>query len=237
MEHLSHTQKTTPMKLIVAVSGASGSIYAFHLLRALYSYDGETHLVVSDSALKVLQYEGKAIATYYENFVEKNTSKDLSQNTSTHPFTTPEDYLNFCLFDMDPQIQKHQFHIQNNKDIGASIASGSNKIDAMVVVPCSMKTVAGISHSYASNLIERAADVCIKEKRPLVLVPRETPLHSIHLENMLKLSRIGVHIVPASPGFYHSPAGIDDLGKFMSGKILNLLNIPHTLFEAWDPSK
>ncbi len=119
------------------------------------------------------------------------------------------------------------------EDIGAAIASGSFLVDAMVVVPCSMKTVGSIANGISDNLLTRAADVTLKENRPLLLVPRETPLHAIHLENLLKLSRLGVRILPAAPGFYHRPQRLEDLIDMMVGKICDSLRVEHHLFTRW----
>jgi 4-hydroxy-3-polyprenylbenzoate decarboxylase len=119
------------------------------------------------------------------------------------------------------------------KNIAAPIASGSFKTDAMVVVPCSMRTVASISNGIADNLLSRAADVMLKEGRKLILVPRETPLNAIHLGNMLKLSQLGVRIVPASPGFYHRPTSLQEIIDMMVGKICDTIGIDHDLFSRW----
>ena len=118
-------------------------------------------------------------------------------------------------------------------DIGAAIASGSFLADAMVVVPCSMKTLGSIAHAISDTLLTRAADVMLKEGRPLVLVPRETPVHAIHLENMLKLSRLGIKILPACPGFYHRPETLEDLVDMVVGKICDLLHVENDLFQRW----
>lgn len=120
-----------------------------------------------------------------------------------------------------------------SNDFTAQIASGSSASDAMVVAPCSMKTLAGIASGASLDLIQRAADVMLKEGRPLVLVPRETPLNAIQIENMLALSRLGVHIVPAMPAFYHRPERIEDLVDFVVGKVLNVLGVEHDLFRPW----
>jgi 4-hydroxy-3-polyprenylbenzoate decarboxylase len=119
------------------------------------------------------------------------------------------------------------------EDVASPIASGSFRADAMCVVPCSMRTLGAIANGLAGNLLCRAADVMLKERKNLVLVVRETPLNSVHLENMLKLSRIGVGIMPACPGFYHQPATIDDLVNIMVGRILDSMSIDNSLFKRW----
>ncbi|MDI6619428.1 MAG: flavin prenyltransferase UbiX [Clostridiales bacterium] len=118
-------------------------------------------------------------------------------------------------------------------DIFAPIASGSFKVDGMAVVPCSMGTMGCLANGISLNLLDRAADVCIKEKRKLVLVPRETPLNTIHIENMLKLSKCGVDIIPAAPGFYNKPESIDDMVNFITGKVLEHLGMENDLYKKW----
>lgn len=118
--------------------------------------------------------------------------------------------------------------------LDARISSGSFKHDGMVIIPCSMKTMAAIANGYASELISRAADVTLKEKRRLVIVPRETPLNIIHLRNMLKLARAGAVILPPMPAFYTKPKNVDDIVDYVVGKVLDILNIPHNLFLRWD---
>ena len=208
-------------KLIVAISGASGAIYARNFLRSLYTYvNGSTSLIISNAALRVLKEEISCMSPQYV------LKKDLNS----------QDYLNFCLEGLPKKLSTHSFILEDVFDIGAASASGSNFADAMIVIPCSMKTISGISHSYSNTLIERAADVSLKEKRKLILVPRETPLHAIHLENMLNLAKLGAYILPASPGFYYNPKHLEDIASFISGKIFNVLGIPHELFKPWNPS-
>ncbi|MDF2669066.1 MAG: putative aromatic acid decarboxylase [Paenibacillus sp.] len=124
-----------------------------------------------------------------------------------------------------------------NQDIGANVASGSFLTSGMVIVPCSMGTLSSIAHGSSDNLMERAADVILKEGRRLFLVPRETPLHAIHLDNMLKLSRMGVRIIPAMPAFYHKPKSMDELIDFMVGKVLDNMEIEHDLYKRWGDGK
>lgn len=131
------------------------------------------------------------------------------------------------------EMQRRVDVLYNNNDTGAAIASGSFLTDAMVIVPCSMKTAGCIAHGISDNLLTRAADVTLKENHPLLLVPRETPMHAIHLENLLKLAQAGARIIPASPGFYHRPQTLDDLVDMMVGKICDQLGVRHSLFERW----
>lgn len=181
------------MKVIVAVTGASGTIYAKGLLEAAKEHGLETHLVITESGEKVAKFE---------------------------------------LGDID-QLKELASSNYDWADLTAGIASGSYDVDAMVIVPSSMKTVSAIAHGFADNLVTRAADVQLKEKRPLILVPRETPLHAIHLENMAKLAHMGAIIIPAMPGFYHNPQSIQDLVDFITGKILDQLGKKNSLYKRW----
>lgn len=180
------------MRVLVAITGASGVIYGLRLLEVLKDKKLETHCVISEAAKKIIRHEVRG--KKYQSLIES------------------------C-------------HAAN--DIEASFSSGSFKLDAMVVAPCSMKTLAAIANGYADNLITRAADVMLKERRKLVLVPRETPLSAIHLENMLKLSQLGVVILPAMPAFYHNPKSVEDLVDFVAGKTLDALGIENNLFRRW----
>jgi len=123
-----------------------------------------------------------------------------------------------------------------NSDIAANIASGSFITEGMIVIPCTMSTISAIAHGTSKNLIERAADVMLKEKRRLIVVPREMPLSSIHLRNMLSLAEMGVHVVPAMPGFYNRPRSIDDMIAFVVGKVMDIMRIPHDLFQRYESS-
>lgn len=197
------------MKLVVGLAGASGSIYAARFLKALFEIEGETYITASPASLRIFSEE-------YETTVK-----------------TTEDILSFV--EEKWQVKsKHKFHVRNFFDIGSDIASGSNVWNAMVVIPCSMKTVASMSAGLTENLIERAADVTLKERRRLIVVPRETPYNRIHLRNMLALDEAGAILLPASPGFYQMPKTLDDLGDFITGRILNLLGVPQTLFPKWE---
>lgn len=135
------------------------------------------------------------------------------------------------------EVAARAFRLYDNTDGGAAIASGSFKADAMVVAPCSMRTLAAVANGLADNLLTRAADVTIKEDRRLILVPRETPLSVIHLANMLKLAQAGVKIMPASPGFYHNPTDLTALIDMMVGKVCDMLGLDHRLFPRWEGLK
>lgn len=182
------------MRLVVAITGASGAIYGKRLLEILKKANVETHLIISKAAEKVIQYE---IA---------NSKGDLQQLAN---------------------------HVYAEDDFTAPLASGSFITDGMIIIPCSMKTAAGIAHGYAENLILRAADVALKEKRKLILVPRETPLNAIHLRNLLDLAMIGATIVPAMPAFYYNPKRIDDLVDFIIGKVCDSIGLSNNLFQRW----
>ena len=182
------------MRLIVAITGASGVVYGKRLLEILREKKVETYLIVSKAAENVIDHELKM------------TKRELEKLAS---------------------------HVYNVNDLSAPIVSGSFKADGMIVIPCSMKTLAGIAHGYSDNLILRAADVTLKEKRKLILVPRETPLSVVHLRNMLDLASQGVFILPAMPAYYHKPEKIEDLIDFVVGKALDLLEIEHELFKRW----
>jgi 4-hydroxy-3-polyprenylbenzoate decarboxylase len=143
-----------------------------------------------------------------------------------------EGSLDDCIKSLRPE-ERALIQVENVKNLGAAISSGSFRHDGMLIMPCSAKCLAAIANGFSSNLIERAADVCLKERFPLVIGLRETPLSSIHLENALKLSKIGVQIVPCIPGFYHGDNSFEGMVNFVAGKALDQLNIEHKLYKRW----
>lgn len=191
-------------RIIVGISGASGQIYGMRLLKALTGL-AEIHLVMSDVAKQIINHE---------------LGWDLNKHTIEFYFETN--------FDTKLDISQH-----STKNFFASIASGSFKTDGMIISPCSMKTLSGISNGSSSNLMERAADVCLKERRKLVLLTRETPLNRIHLQNMLTVTDAGATIMPASPGFYNNESSINENIDFVVGRVLDQFNIEHNLFKQW----
>lgn len=192
-------------RLIVGITGASAVVYGVRLLEVLTKQsEFEVHLTISASGARAL-WEELQIQIDIDNF----RLESLIGVSSA------------CV------VYHHQ------SDIGAAIASGSFRTEGMIVVPCSMGTVASIASGISRNLIHRAADVCIKERRKLVIVPRETPLSAIHLENMLKLSRLGVCVLPAMPGFYHYPKTVDDQINFVVTKILDQFGMDTGLIQRW----
>ncbi len=195
-------------RFILAITGASGSIFGVRLLEELLKVS-EVHLVISSNTFSIIKDE-----TGIDWTTESQQSKKTEDIMSKH-------------------FKTKRLFFYEDKHMESPIASGSFKTDGMLVVPCSMKTLSGIANGYANNLIERAADVVIKEGRPLLLSPREMPFSAIHLENMLKLARLGVKIAPPVPAFYHQPKNLDDIVNFIVGKILDSFGIEHGLFKRW----
>lgn len=196
-------------RFVIAITGASGSIVGIRLLEELLKVS-EVHLVISSNTYSIIKYETGI------DWIDKIRVKGELEDILRRHFNTER-----LFFYEDTHME-------------APIASGSFKTDGMLVVPCSMKTLSGIANGYANSLIERAADVIIKEGRPLLLSPREMPFSVIHLENMLKLARMGVKIVPPIMAFYHNPEKIDDMINFVVGKILDLFGLEHNLFKRWE---
>lgn len=197
------------MELTVAITGASGSIYARTTLRLLAASGVvETiNLIMSGTAAIVAQVE-------------------LGVNLKEPDLSKINDWVG-----LEPESRMIRFWRLDN--FAAKPSSGSNKQAGMIIVPCSMGTIGAIASGAGTNLIHRAADVCLKERRKLVLVPRETPYNAIHLENMLKLTNAGATILPASPGFYHRPTSIDDLVEHLCFRILDQFDIPHSKRSQW----
>ena len=195
-------------RIVVGITGASGGLYAVRLLKAMLEAAVDVELIVSDYGRRLL-IEECDLNLKASDLVEWLDSR-------------------YGPADRPGRITEHRIH-----DLGAAVASGTQGWDGMVVIPCTMKTLAGIAGGSSSNLIERAADVSLKERRRLVLVPRETPLNPIQIENMLRASRAGAILVPAMPAFYDKPQSFEDLADFIAGRVLSLLQIPHTLFEPW----
>ncbi len=166
----------------------------------------------------------------------KTATVHLIISSNTFPIIADETGLDWT-GDTETKLRRQfgadTLHFYEDKNMEAPMASGSFKTDGMLVVPCSMKTLSGIANGYANNLIERAADVTLKERRHLLLAPREMPFSAIHLENMLKLARLGVTIAPPVAAFYHHPENLDAMTDFIAGKILDSFGIGHALFKQW----
>ncbi len=192
----------------VALTGASGALYGLRLCSELLRSGARLTVMISSAGEQVLAEECG---------LDWRGSEDAVARLLREHFQAGEGELSFY----------------GEDNLLAPVASGSNAPDAMVVCPCSMGTLARIAAGNSGNLPERCADVMLKERRTLVLVPRETPLSEIHLENMLRLARMGVRMIPAMPAFYHDPQSIDDLVSFVVGKVLDALNIEHALFTRW----
>lgn len=199
----------TAKTICLALTGASGLPYGLRLLDCLLRAGWRVQLLYSQAAQVVARQE-------------------MNLELPSRPAEARAALL-ARLPDIDPAL----LSVYGREEWFAPVASGSNPPDAMVICPCSMGTLAAIAQGLADNLIERAADVVIKEGRKLVLVPRETPFSTIHLENMLRLARAGAVILPPSPGFYHHPQTVDDLVDFVVARILDQLGTPHTLMQRW----
>jgi 4-hydroxy-3-polyprenylbenzoate decarboxylase len=194
--------------IALAVTGASGAIYAVRTMAALLDQRCHLELVVSDYGRRLIRDE-------------------LGEQASVDRLM---DYLAGRYGD---GVRAGTFTLHSNRDLGAKIASGSQDCEAMTIVPCSMKTLAGVAHGLSRNLIERAADVMLKERRRLVIVPRETPMSLPQLRNMVLCAEAGAMVLPAMPAFYQMPATLDDLADFMAGKVLSALGFSHSLYPAW----
>jgi len=193
--------------IVVGITGASGAIYGVRLVEELLKKGCRVTFLLTDAGRQVLAYEtGLALPT------DLAARKALLRNH----FGSSEHFEHVAL-----------------DDFFAPVASGSSAPHAVVVCPCSMGTAGRIAAGLSDNLLERVADVALKERRELILVPRETPFNQLHLENLLRLSRAGAQILPAMPGFYHQPQTLDDLVAFVVGKVLDQLGVEHSLFKRW----
>jgi 4-hydroxy-3-polyprenylbenzoate decarboxylase len=192
----------------VGVTGASGALYATRTIAALLERGCHLELVFTDFGRRLLRDE-------------------LGDAASVDALA------DFLAARYGEGTRAGSFVVHSNRDLGAPIASGSHRCGGMVVVPCSMKTLAGIAHGLSRSLVERAADVMLKEKRPLVVVPRETPMSLPQLRNLVLCAEAGATVLPAMPAFYQGPKSLDDLADFVAGKILGALGLDHDLYPAW----
>lgn len=193
-----------PKQWIIGITGASGAVYGVRLCEYMLTKGHSVHLLITDAGWRVLKEELNWKTAPRQDVLEERWGA-LPGTFNYHPI----------------------------QDIGASIASGSFLNAGMVIVPCSMGTLAAIAHGSSDNLMERAADVMLKEGRRLILVPRETPLHAIHLQNMLTLAQMGVRMIPAMPAFYYHPRNMDEMVDFLVGKVLDSMEIDHDLYRRW----
>ena len=203
-----HTTPSPLKSVTLALSGASGMAYGLRLLECLLHAGLNVNLLVSQAAHIVAKQELGVSLPARASDLEKQLNGTMD-------------------------TQQGQLRVYGREDWNSPVASGSNAADAMVVCPCSMGTLAAIAHGMSDNLIERAADVMLKEHRKLILVPRETPFSVLHLENMLSLARMGAVILPANPGFYHLPQSLEDVIDFVVARILDQLGVPHELMARW----
>jgi len=194
--------------IAVAITGASGPVLGVRLIEELLNSGEAVYAVVSEAAWSVIAHELGYKRTGPAPLAALLTKRKKTKKLKLLKEFAPGDFF-------------------------SPLASGSTPFKAMIIAPCSMKTLSAAANGYSDSLMTRACDVALKEKRKLILMPRETPLSSIHLENMLKLSRAGAVILPPVMGFYSRPEKIDDLIDFVTGKALSLLGIKHSLFESW----
>jgi 4-hydroxy-3-polyprenylbenzoate decarboxylase len=189
----------------IGFCGGSGIAYGLRLVTVLLQAGHTVHLAATGAALRVMRHEAGLDVDQLRPDLAALFEDSLRQRLIVHDLAAVE----------------------------ATPSSGSAKLSATILIPCSMGTLARVAHGFSSNLVERMADVAIKEGRPLVVVPRETPLSVIHLENMLKLARAGAIMLPAMPGYYHRPQTVQDLVDFVVGKVLDRLGVEHTLQPRW----
>jgi len=197
------------MKILLGISGASGAVYGVRAGAVFLAAGVELHLLVTKVAWEIM-------------------AEELPGSPPLPTLSARKRWIARLL-----SAPPGKFHLCPEDDFRIPFASGSNPPDAVVIAPCSMGILGRIAHGVSTSVLERCADVALKEKKPLVLVPRETPLSSIHLENMLALSRAGAEILPACPGFYHRPASVEDLVDFVVSRILSRVGVGSALYPRW----
>lgn len=219
--------------IVLAITGASGSIYAVRLLEVLVAAGRNVELCISPAGVQVLGEE-LDLSPDLENFQLEQLLPPESKlvGSKLEAVTGPSSNVLSSVFS-DSDIRRGTVRYHHYRDFSAGIASGSFTTDGMVICPCSMGTLGSLANGLSSNLIHRAADVHLKERRKLIVVPRETPLSGIQLENMKRLSDAGGIVLPAMPGFYHNPVSIHDLVDFIVGRICDQLGMTVDLFQRW----
>lgn len=220
--------------VVLAITGASGAAYGVRLLQVLIASGRRVHLVISPSGATVIHHE-LGLKVDLDNFSIDQLLPHIDEDDSRLQPATEGLGDEFAISSVlgDAVVPRGRVFFHSHSNFMAGIASGSFRTDGMVICPCSMGTLAGVAHGLSTNLIQRAADVHLKERRKLILVPRETPLGSIQLDNMKRLADAGAVILPAMPGFYHEPKSIPDLIDFVVGRICDQLGVKHDLFRRW----
>lgn len=201
--------KQLERRVAIAVTGASGSVYAERLLNILVPHVPRIYLLMTDAGRQVVRHE-------LSNKSSEISLRELSEGQV-------------------PEALRTKIRLFSNTDLFAPIASGSSAPTDMLIVPCSMGTLARVATGMSSNLIERCADVMLKQRQRLILCPRETPLNTIHLRHMTSLSEMGAVIVPPMPAFYQQPKSVDDMVDFVVGRLLEVMDLPHELYGRWNP--
>ncbi|MBW3538680.1 MAG: UbiX family flavin prenyltransferase [Planctomycetes bacterium] len=223
--------------LVLAMTGASGAVYAARLLEVLLVAGHQVHLTLSPAAGDVLRQE-LGLSVDLEAFDPAVLLPGGGASDSRLPLLLSGAAASHALSDIirEGDAPGGQVVYHHHRDFSAGIASGSFRTDGMVICPCSMGTLAAVAHGQSANLIQRAADVHLKERRKLIVVPRETPLGSIQLDNMKRLADAGAVVLPAMPGFYHSPSTIHDLVDFIVGRVCDQLGVEQQLIRRWGTS-
>ena len=220
--------------VVLAITGASGSIYAVRLLEVLLAAGRDVDLCISPAGCEVFKHE-LGITVDLDNFAVEQilpSLETLSEDSKLAPLlSSPSNVISSIFSESD--ISRGQLRYHHFRDFSAGIASGSFVTDGMVICPCSMGTLGSLANGLSSNLIHRAADVHLKERRKLIVVPRETPLSSVQLGNMKCLADAGVVVLPAMPGFYHDPVTIHDLVDFVVGRICDQLGVAVDMIQRW----